>query len=78
MWMKNRRFQRLGGGALERFGLRLWSRLQFISLGSRKEPDIMAILRRIHRQRRSLLRTCFENQFLGCARRLDMRAIMAM
>ncbi len=32
MWLKNRRIQRLGGGRMERFGLRLWSRLQFAAL----------------------------------------------
>ena len=77
MWMKSKRFQLLGGGALERFGLRLWSRLQFIALGSRKGPDIMAILRRIHRQRRSLL-SAFEQYLVYAAARAQTKLPGAM
>lgn len=55
MWMKNRSFQRLGGGRLERFGLNLWSRLQLASLGGRKNPEIMRLLWEIRRGSRSLL-----------------------
>ncbi len=60
--MKNRRFQRLGGGALERMGLRLWSRLQFNALQGRKAPQVVSLLREIHREKRSLM-SAFE-QFL--------------
>ncbi len=55
MWLKNRTLQRLGGGWLERFGLGLWSRLQLVSLGSRKEPAILELLWEIRRTQRSLL-----------------------
>ncbi len=55
VWMKNRTFQRLGGGVLEQFGLRLWSRLQFSALQGRKDPQVVALLREIHREKRSLL-----------------------
>ncbi len=54
MWMKNRLFQKLGGGRLERFGLGLWSRLQLTSLRSRKDPEIVRLLHEIVRQKRSL------------------------
>jgi O-methyltransferase len=53
--MKNRSFQSLGGGFLERFGLRLWSKLQFSALNSRKDPHIVGLLRQIYAERRSLL-----------------------
>ena len=68
MWMKSKRFQRLGGGLLERFGLRLWSRLQFSALGGRKDPEIVAVLRQIYRQRRSLLSAFEQYLVYGAAR----------
>lgn len=55
MWMKNERFQRLGGGWLETFGLRLWSRLQFTALRGRKDPAVVRLLQTIHDEKRSLL-----------------------
>jgi O-methyltransferase len=55
MWLKNARFQRLGGGWLESFGLRLWSRLQFTALRSRKDPKVVRLLQEIHDEKRSLL-----------------------
>ena len=55
MWMKSRWFQKLGGGALEGFGLRLWSRLQFSALSGRKDPEVVKLLWQIHKDRRSLL-----------------------
>lgn len=55
MWMKSRWFQRLGGGGLEQFGLRLWSRLQFTALHGRKDPEVVRLLWRIHCEKRSLL-----------------------
>ena len=55
MWLKNRTFQKLGGGRLEWFGLSLWSRLQISALGARKDKRIVALLREILREKRSLL-----------------------
>lgn len=60
MWMKNKWFQKLGGGELERFGLRLWSRLQFSALNGRKDPEIVQMLWKIHQEGRSLM-TAFES-----------------
>jgi hypothetical protein len=60
MWMKNRWFQKLGGGRLERFGLRSWSRLQFTALNGRKDPAIVKLLWQIHQEGRSLM-TAFES-----------------
>ena len=77
MWMKNKRFQRLGGGVLERVGLRLWSRLQFSALGGRKDPEIVAILRQIFRQRRSLL-SAFEQYLVYSAARAQRKRPGAM
>ena len=53
--MKSRWFQKLGGGGLESFGLRLWSRLQFTSLRARKDKETVDLLWQIHKDRRSLL-----------------------
>lgn len=54
MWMKNRSFQKLGGGRLERFGLGLWSNLQIAALKSRKDPEIVGLLKEMLREDRSL------------------------
>ena len=55
MWLKNRFVQKLGGGWLESFGLRTWSNLQFAALSSRKDPEVIKLLRGIQRERRSLM-----------------------
>jgi len=55
MWLKNRFVQKLGGGWLESFGLRTWSKLQFASLSARKDPAAISLMRGIHREKRSLM-----------------------
>ncbi len=59
MWMQNRQVQKLGGGRLEKFGVRLWSQLQFGAIYSRKERAVYNLLRQVQRDRRTLL-TAFE------------------
>lgn len=63
MWMKNRAFQRLGGGRLERLGLGLWSKLLLAVLNGRKDKGVVQLLRGIHRKDRSLL-SAFEQYFI--------------
>jgi hypothetical protein len=63
MWMKNRTFQRLGGGWLEQFGLGLWSRLQLSALNARKEKAIVDLLSEIRRNKRTLL-SAFEQYLI--------------
>lgn len=55
MWLKNRFVQKLGGGWLESFGLRRWSSILLKSLAARKDPEIVRLLKGIHRDKRSLL-----------------------
>ncbi|MCA9124242.1 MAG: class I SAM-dependent methyltransferase [Planctomycetaceae bacterium] len=55
MWLKNRFIQKLGGGWLESFGLRAWSSILFKSLSARKDPEVVRLLRGIHKEKRSLL-----------------------
>lgn len=55
MWMKSKWFQSLGGGGMESFGLRLWSRLQFTALRGRKDRKSVDLLWKVHQDRRSLL-----------------------
>lgn len=55
MWLKSKLVQKLGGGYLERFSLRTWSRLQFAAMNSRKGRDRIKIVRDVHNERRSLL-----------------------
>ncbi|NQU24832.1 MAG: class I SAM-dependent methyltransferase [Candidatus Nealsonbacteria bacterium] len=55
MWMKSRRFQRLGGGRLERMGIGFISRIQLMQLGGHKDPKITGLIRQVRRERKSLL-----------------------
>jgi hypothetical protein len=63
MWMKSQRFQKFGGGRLEAFGLGLWSKLQLAALKSRKDPEIVELLKKTQRERRSLL-SAFEAYYV--------------
>lgn len=77
MWMKNRLFQKLGGGRLERFGLGLWSTLQLAALKSRKDREIVALLEEIRREGRSLC-SAFELYLIYSAARAQSRRPGAM
>ncbi|MHC4176832.1 MAG: TylF/MycF/NovP-related O-methyltransferase [Planctomycetota bacterium] len=55
MWMKSRRFQRLGGGRLERLGIGFVSWFQMLNLGGHKQKDTLQLMRSIRRERKSLL-----------------------
>ena len=55
MWLKNHAVQRLGGGRLERWGLSLWSKLQISALQSRKDQQVVSLLKQVRRERTSLL-----------------------
>lgn len=55
MWLKNRFLQKLGGGGMEAFGLRAWSRLQLTALRSRKNPAVVKLLQEIQRDKSSLM-----------------------
>lgn len=63
MWLKNKQFQRLGGGWLERFGLSLWSKLQMSALHARKDPEIVKLLGEVQKEERSLL-SAWEQYFI--------------
>ena len=63
MWLKNKKFQRLGGGWLERFGLRLWSTLQMSALHARKDPAVVKLLTAVQKEERSLL-SAWEQYFI--------------
>ncbi|MDY0170227.1 MAG: TylF/MycF/NovP-related O-methyltransferase [Thermoguttaceae bacterium] len=58
--LTNRFTQNLGGGALERFGINCVSRLQMAFLGAHKDRDVVQLVRRVRRERQSLL-TAFES-----------------
>lgn len=60
MWMKSKWFQSMGGGRMEQFGLRLWSRLQFTALHGRKSPEVVKLLVDVHNDKRSLM-SAFES-----------------
>ena len=63
MWLRNERFQRLGGGFGERFANAVLSQLQLFMLGAHKDPAIVQLVRRVRKERKSLL-TAFESFFL--------------
>lgn len=77
MWMKNRLFQKLGGGRLERFGLGLWSNLQLAALKSRKDREIVELLQEIRREDRSLL-SAFEQYLIYSTARAQSKLPGAM
>jgi hypothetical protein len=56
-WLKSKSVQKLGGGFLERFGIRSWSRVMMAALGSRKDADACELIRRVFRDNRSLMTT---------------------
>ena len=55
MWMKSRRFQKLGGGRLERMGIGFVSAFQMLSLAGHKQKETLRLMRKIRRERKSLL-----------------------
>lgn len=59
MWIRNQRFQRLGGGVLERIGIGSISRLQYVFLNAHKDKSVVRLIKQVRRERRSLL-TSFE------------------
>jgi O-methyltransferase len=56
----SRFLQNLGGGPLERLGINALSRLQLAILGMHKDPDDVRLIRRVRRERQSLV-TAFES-----------------
>ena len=59
MWMRNRLFQKMGGGMMESASIHMWSRIQFPTLAAKKDPRIVKLIRQVHKDRRSLM-TAFE------------------
>jgi hypothetical protein len=55
MWMRSRAFQKLGGGALERIGIGFVSWFQLAGLAGHKDRATVRLIRKIRRQRRSLI-----------------------
>ena len=55
MLLRNNFVQRLGGGWLERFGIKLAGFFELLALGLHKEAEIIRLIRRTRRERRSLL-----------------------
>ncbi len=56
-WLNSKAVQSLGGGFLERFGIRSWSRLMMAALNARKEPAACKLIRQVFRDNRSLMTT---------------------
>ncbi len=55
MWMKSRAFQSLGGGLLERIGIGFVSGLQMSQLNGHKDREVLRLIRKVRRERKSLL-----------------------
>jgi O-methyltransferase len=54
-WLNSKGVQSLGGGFLERFGIRSWSRLMMSALAARKEQAALKLIRQVFRDNRSLM-----------------------
>lgn len=56
MLAKNKTFQRIvGGGVFERMGINMLSRMHFWQMGAHKDPQTIKFLRKVRRQRYSLV-----------------------
>jgi len=71
-WLTNKSIQKLGGGFLERFGIRSWSRLMMAALSSRKDDAAMKLIRQIFRDKRSLM-TSYEMWIIYSLARAQMK-----
>jgi O-methyltransferase len=56
-FLKSKAVQKLGGGFLENFGIRSWSRLMMTALRSRKEEDAVNLIGKVFADDRSLMTT---------------------
>ena len=72
MWLHNERLQRLGGGFGERLAVGVLSAVQLFMLNSHKDKEIVQLLRRVRKERRSLL-TAFESFFLFSTARAQQK-----
>ncbi len=59
MWLHNERLQKLGGGFSERLAIGILAGIHHFMLGAHKDKDVLRLLRRVRKERRSLL-TGFE------------------
>ena len=59
MWLHNERLQKLGGGFGERLAIGILAGIHHFMLGAHKDKDVLQLLRRVRKERRSLL-TGFE------------------
>jgi hypothetical protein len=55
MLLRTNFIQRLGGGRLEQFGIKLAGFFELLALGLHKEADVIRLIRQTRRERRSLL-----------------------
>lgn len=56
MWLRNPRFQRMiGGGRLELLSVGLIARLELLGMRAHKDSELVRLIRRVRRERRSLL-----------------------
>jgi O-methyltransferase len=55
MWMRSRTFQKLGGGVLERIGIGVVSWFQLLGLAGHKDRATIRLIRKVRRERRSLI-----------------------
>lgn len=71
-WLKSKGIQKLGGGFLERFGIRSWSRVMMAALGSRKDKEALKLIRQVFRDNRSLM-TSYEMWIIYSLARAQMK-----
>ena len=71
-WLKSKGIQKLGGGFLERFGIRSWSRVMMAALASRKDAEALKLIRQVFRDKRSLM-TSYEMWIIYSLARAQMK-----
>ena len=55
MFAKKKSFQRMGGGFWEQFGVNMLARMQMWMLGTHKDPEVMKLLKKVRKERKSLV-----------------------
>lgn len=71
-WLNSKAIQSLGGGFLERFGIRSWSRLMMAALAARKEQTALKLIRQVFRDNRSLM-TSYEMWIIYSVTRAQLK-----
>lgn len=55
MFARKKSFQKMGGGFLEQLGINSLARFQFWMMGTHKDPEVIKLLKKVRKERKSLV-----------------------